>query len=61
MEIIKYCFKEKLFFTITNLCDRLSLNKYVLILAVGHADKGAKVPLAATIKKNIQQMLTVLQ
>ena len=54
MEIIKYFFKEKLFFTITNLCDRLSLNKYVLILAVRHADKGVNVPLAATIKKNIQ-------
>ena len=54
METIKYCFKEKLFFTITNLCDRLSLNKYVLILAVRHADKGVNVPLAATIKKNIQ-------
>tara|TARA_B100000902_G_C26462410_1_gene506099 strand:- start:279 stop:422 length:144 start_codon:yes stop_codon:yes gene_type:complete len=46
---------------ITKLCDRLSSNKYVMILAAGHANIGAKVPLAAKIKNNIQQMLKALQ
>tara|TARA_B100000287_G_C20619490_1_gene775374 strand:- start:982 stop:1659 length:678 start_codon:yes stop_codon:yes gene_type:complete len=46
---------------LTKLCNRPASNKPVMILAVGHADKGAKVPLAATKKKNLYQILTVLK
>ena len=46
---------------LTKLCKRPASNKPVMILAIGHPAKGAKVPYAATIKKPLEQVLTTLR
>ena len=45
---------------LTKICNRPTSNKPVMILAIGHPAKKAKVPYAATIKKPIEQVLTTL-
>ena len=46
---------------LTKICNRPTSNKPVMILAIGHASKKAKVPYAATIKKPVEQNLTTLR
>ena len=46
---------------LTKICNRPTSNKPVMILAVGHPAKEAKVPYAATIKKPLEQILTTLR
>ena len=45
---------------LTKICKRPTSNKPLMILAIGHPAKKAKVPYAATIKKPIEQILTIL-
>ena len=46
---------------LTKICNRPTSNKPVMILAVGHSAKDARVPYAATIKKPLEQILTILR
>ncbi len=46
---------------LTEICNRPPSNKPVMILAIGHPAKEAKVPYAATIKKPLEQILTTLR
>ena len=45
---------------LTKICKRPTSNRPLMILAIGHPAKKAKVPYAATIKKPIEQVLTTL-
>ena len=45
---------------LNDLCKRPKSNKPVMILTVGHASEDATVPKVAKIKKNIKEILTVL-
>ena len=45
---------------LTKICKRPSSNKPILILAVGHPEKNATIPLASTIKKKIDDVMTIL-
>ena len=45
---------------LNGLCKRPKSNKPVMILSVGHASEDATVPKVAKIKKNIEEILTVL-
>ena len=46
---------------LTKICNRPTSNKPVMILAIGHPAKEARVPYAATIKKPLKQILTILR
>ena len=46
---------------LTKICNRPTSNKPVMILAIGHPAKEARVPYAATIKKPLKQVLTTLR
>ena len=46
---------------LTKICNRPTSNKPVMILAIGHPAKEARVPYAATIKKPLKQILTTLR
>ena len=46
---------------LTKICNRPASNKPVMILAVGHPAKNAKVPYAATLKKPLEQILTTIR
>ena len=46
---------------LTKLCKRPSSNKPVMILTVGHASKKATVPKVAKIKKDLREILTVIE
>tara|TARA_X000001036_G_C20453782_1_gene714459 strand:- start:5 stop:682 length:678 start_codon:yes stop_codon:yes gene_type:complete len=46
---------------LTKICNRPTSNKPVMILAIGHPSREAKVPYAATIKKPLEQILTTLR
>ena len=45
---------------LNGLCKRPKSNKPVMILTVGHASDDATVPMVAKIKKDIKEILTVL-
>ena len=45
---------------LTKICKSPTSNRPLMILAIGHPAKKAKVPYAATIKKPIEQVLTTL-
>ena len=45
---------------LNDLCNRPKSNKPVMILTVGHASEDATVPKVAKIKKDIKEILTVL-
>ena len=44
---------------LSKICNRPSSNKASLILAVGHPAKNAKIPLASTLKKPINEVLSI--
>ncbi len=46
---------------LTKICNRPASNKPVMILAIGHPAKNAKVPYAATLKKPLEQILTTIR
>jgi iodotyrosine deiodinase len=46
---------------LNDLCDRPASNKPVMILAVGHPSDDATIPTAATVKKPLEDILTVLE
>lgn len=41
------------------ICNRPPSNKASLILAVGYPDNNAKIPLASTIKKSFDEVVTI--
>ena len=43
---------------LNKICDRPRSNKASLILAVGHPAENAVIPLASTIKKPMEQVLS---
>ena len=44
---------------LSKICNRPSSNKASLILAVGHSAKNAKIPLASTLKKPFNEVLSI--
>jgi len=46
---------------LTKICKRPTSNKPVMILAIGHPAKDAKIPYAATQKKPLEQILTTIR
>jgi hypothetical protein len=46
---------------LTKICNRPTSNKPVMILAIGHPAKDAKIPHASTQKKPLEQILTTIR
>ena len=44
---------------LSKICNRPPSDKASLILAVGHSAKGAKIPLASTVKKPFNEVVSV--